>query len=60
MTTPTVAPANTTSNAADLTARTIQRRAVEAVIWGIPAVNFDLMYQSFVRDAKGSVNQIPY
>jgi hypothetical protein len=36
----------------------VRRRAIEAVIWGIPAVNFDLMYQSFVRDAKGAINQI--
>jgi hypothetical protein len=32
-------------SAADLAARTIHRRALEAVIWGIPAVNFDLMFQ---------------
>ncbi len=44
-----------TFNAADLAARTIHRRAVEALIWGIPAVNVDLMCQSFVRDAKGAV-----
>ena len=30
----------------------IHRRAVEAVIWGVPAVNFDLMYQAMVRDAN--------
>lgn len=29
----------------ELTKRTIERRAVEAVIWGIPAVNYDLMLQ---------------
>jgi hypothetical protein len=47
MTTPTISTAIQTLSAADLAARTIQRRAVEAVIWGIPAVNFDLMFQSF-------------
>ena len=31
----------------ELARRTIERRAVEAVIWGMPAVNFDLMYQSY-------------
>ena len=46
MTTPSAAPANTTFSAGDLASRSIQRRAVEAVIWGIPAVNFDLMSQS--------------
>lgn len=35
-------------------------RAVEAVIWGIPAVNFDMMYQATLRDAKGDYNSIVY
>ena len=35
--------ANTqTISADDLTRRTIERRAVEAVNWGMPAVNYDL------------------
>ena len=35
--------ANTqTISAHDLTRRTIERRAVEAVNWGMPAVNYDL------------------
>lgn len=36
----------------DLASRMIQRRAVEAVIWATPAVNFDRMYQAMVQDAK--------
>jgi hypothetical protein len=46
----------------DLAKRSIQRRAVEAVIWGMPAVNFDLMYQAMVRDAKAGPgsNKIVY
>ena len=60
MTTPTRAPAHMTFSTADLAARTNHRRAVEALIWGIPAVNFDLMYQSHVRDAKGAINQVWY
>ena len=43
-----------------LAARTIERRAVEAVNWGIPAVNFDRMVQAVVRDAKGGFNQVVY
>ena len=43
----------------DLGNRTIHRRAVEAVIWGMPAVNFDLLYQAMVQ-AKGSWNQVVY
>jgi hypothetical protein len=32
--------------------RTLHRRAVEAVIWGTPAVNYDVMYHAMVRDVK--------
>jgi hypothetical protein len=46
--------------AAQLAERTLHRRAVEAVIWAMPAVNYDLMYQALVRDAKGRANQIVY
>jgi hypothetical protein len=44
----------------DLRRRAIERRAVEAVIWGMPAVNTDLMYQAMAREVKGSWNQIVY
>src|SRR5689334_20865734 len=49
-------------SADELNERAIQRRAVEAVIWGMPAVNFDLMYQAMVRDAKAGPgsNKIVY
>ena len=36
------------------------RRAVEAVIWGMPAVNTDLMFQAMARGVKGDWNQIVY
>ena len=42
----------------DLTDRTVERRAVEDVIWGIPAVNFDRMYQAMVNDAKAGEGSI--
>jgi hypothetical protein len=42
-----------------LAARTVQRRAIEAVNWGMPAVNFELMYQALARN-KGGFNQIAY
>jgi hypothetical protein len=50
------------SSAEELTRRTLQRRAVEAVIWGMPVVNFDLMYQAMIRDAKAGPgsNKIVY
>jgi len=44
----------------ELNRRAIERRAVEAVIWGMPAVNYDVMYQAMVRDVKGGQNQIVY
>ena len=44
----------------DLTHRTIARRAVEAVIWGMPAVNTDVMLQEMLTKTKGRVNQILY
>jgi hypothetical protein len=47
-------------SADDIARRTIERRAVEAVNWGIPAVNYDRMYQAMVHDAKGGFNQIVY
>ncbi len=45
---------------ADLERRAIQRRAVEAAIWGMPAVNYNLMYQEMVRKTHGEFNQILY
>jgi hypothetical protein len=46
----------------DLARRTIERRGIEAVIWGMPAVNYDVMYQAMVRDAKAGEgsNKIVY
>jgi hypothetical protein len=43
----------------ELHSRAIQRRAVEAVIWGMPAVNFDLLYQAMAK-AGGDWNQVVY
>jgi hypothetical protein len=47
-------------SADDLVRRTVERRAVEAVIWGMPAVNLDLMLQAMIGSAKGKPNQIVY
>src|ERR1700722_2221221 len=46
-------------SADDLARRTLERRAVEAVIWGMPAVNTDLMYQEMLK-LGGKPNQIVY
>ena len=38
----------------------IERRAIEVINWGMPAVNYDLMRQAMCRDARGEMNQIVY
>ena len=43
----------------ELAGRAIQRRAVEAVIWGMPAVNYDLMLQQMLK-IGGKPNEIVY
>src|SRR4029078_4455897 len=43
----------------DLNNRLVHRRAVEAIIWGMPAVNTDLMYQAMLK-LGGKPNQIVY
>jgi hypothetical protein len=45
---------------AELAERTMHRRAVEAVIWGMPAVNYDLMLQEMLRKTPARVNEIIY
>jgi hypothetical protein len=42
---------------ADLADRAVQRRAVEAVIWGMPAVNFDRMLKAAIANG-GDANQM--
>ncbi|MBR1173999.1 DUF1254 domain-containing protein [Bradyrhizobium sp. KB893862 SZCCT0404] len=44
----------------DLAARNIQRRAVEAMIWAMPAVNTDLMLQAMLGSTKAKVNEVVY
>jgi len=46
-------------SAQGLNDRMIERRAIEAVIWGMPAVNYDLMLQEMLR-LGGKANQIVY
>lgn len=43
----------------ELLQRALRRRAIEAINWGIPAVNTDLMFQAAFR-AGAKVNQIVY
>jgi hypothetical protein len=39
--------------------RAVERNAVQAVIWGMPAVNYDLMLQAAIKNKAGA-NQIVY
>jgi hypothetical protein len=48
-------PAFTSSELAE---RAIHRRAVEAVIWGMPLVNTDAMRQAYFRDVGAKYNDI--
>jgi len=43
----------------ELARRAIERRTVEAVIWSMPAVNFELMYQAMVQ-SRGEWNQVVF
>ncbi|MDB5983507.1 MAG: hypothetical protein JWQ69_4522, partial [Pseudomonas sp.] len=46
--------------AEQLARRTVERRAVEAVIWGMPMVSVDAMREALFRDAKANYNDILY
>jgi hypothetical protein len=39
-----------------LSSRIIEGRAVEAIIWGMPVVNYDLMLQEMLTKTEGKVN----
>lgn len=47
------------SNPAEIADRALHRRAIEAVIWGMPAVNFELMRRQMVK-LGGAANQIVF
>jgi hypothetical protein len=44
----------------DLDQRMIERRAVEAMIWGMPAVNADLMLQEMLNKTSAKQNEVVY
>jgi hypothetical protein len=60
METQTAATSETKFSSADLAERMLHRRAVEAVIWGMPAVNYDLMLQEMLSKTNGKVGQVIY
>ena len=52
-------PDATTFQAANIDEQIVYGRAINAVIWGMPAVNFELMHEGLVQ-AKGDFNQVVY
>ncbi len=46
--------------AEDIARRMMQHRAFDAVIWGMPAVNYDLMLQEMLTRTPGRVGQVIY
>jgi hypothetical protein len=42
----------------DVERQVLQHRAIEAVIWGMPTVNRDLMHQAMLRETKAKDNQM--
>ena len=49
----------TTFQAANINEQVIYGRAINAVIWGMPAVNFELLHDGLLQ-AKGDFNQVVY
>jgi hypothetical protein len=49
-----------TSRPEDLNRQTLQRRAIDATIWGMPIVSVNAMRQAFFRDAKANYNDIVF
>ena len=47
------------SNPAELADRALHRRAIDAVIWGIPAVNYDMMVRQLLK-LGGAPNQVVF
>lgn len=47
-------------SSADVNQAIIHARAVEAVIWGMPAVNYDLMLQEMLNKTASKQNEIVY
>ena len=44
----------------DIERQVVLHRAIEAMIWGMPAVNIDLMYQAMLRETACRDNQMLY
>src|SRR5579862_3147109 len=54
------APVNTSTSTTNGNDSLLHARAVEAVIWGMPAVNYDLMLQEMLTKTSAKENQVIY
>ena len=55
-----VTPAEARTVARDVQRRTVERRGVDAAIWGMPIVSTEAMRQAFFRDAGAKYGDIVY
>ena len=51
---------STKPGVADVNSAVVHARAVQAVIWGLPAVNYDLMLQEMLHKTAAKQNEIVY
>src|SRR5262245_37014253 len=56
----TAANRRSPANGKGIARRVIEQRAFEAVVWGMPVVNYDLMRQQMLGKTKARVNQVVY
>jgi hypothetical protein len=49
-----------TATFAEMEQQVMKHRAIEAIIWGMPAVNLDLMHQAMLRETSAKDNQMLY
>jgi hypothetical protein len=54
------APVNTSTSTTNVNDSLLHARAVQAVIWGMPAVNYDLMLQEMLAKTSSKQNEIVY
>jgi hypothetical protein len=54
------APGNTSAQSNGSPSDLVHSRAVEAAIWGMPAVNYDLMLQEMLTKTQAKVGQVIY
>lgn len=57
---PARAQHSTPASFPEIERQVLQQRALESMIWGMPAVNLDLMYQTMLRETKARDNEMLY